>query len=208
MTTRRATTITAQLFGLLTGFGGLEHGYFEILQGNIRPESLMFAAFGPPCVPEATWHACEPAMTILPSLWVTGILAIVFGLVTMVWAAFFVERHRGGLFVILLSAALLLIGGGIFPPVIGIIGGAVGIKIHTPIKRAPTPFWSTMAKAWPWAPVLFLAWSFGQFVLGYYFNAFLLRNALIIPILVFGLLALSILASHGQDVVDWGRAGG
>ena len=35
---RRATKIIAASFGLFAGFGGLEHGFFEILQGNARTQ--------------------------------------------------------------------------------------------------------------------------------------------------------------------------
>jgi len=90
---RKATRIIAASFGILAGFGGLEHGYFEILQGNVRPESLMIASMGAPCVPEEIWNACEPAMTIIPNFLVTGILAMLLGLVTMVWAVAFVQRQ-------------------------------------------------------------------------------------------------------------------
>ena len=43
---RKATRITAASFGFIAGIAGLEHGYFEILQGNIRPPSIMFASMG------------------------------------------------------------------------------------------------------------------------------------------------------------------
>jgi hypothetical protein len=47
---RKATRIVASSFGMFAGFGGLEHGYFEILQGNVRPESILIASIGAPCV--------------------------------------------------------------------------------------------------------------------------------------------------------------
>lgn len=84
---RKATRVVASLFGIFAGFGGPEHGYFEILQGNVRPDSLMIASMGPPCEPEKVWNACEPAMTVIPNFFVTGILATVIGLITMIWAA-------------------------------------------------------------------------------------------------------------------------
>ena len=43
---RRATKIIAASFGLFAGFGGMEHGYFEILQGTARPQSMMIASTG------------------------------------------------------------------------------------------------------------------------------------------------------------------
>ena len=197
---RKATRIIAAAFGIVAGFGGLEHGYFETVQGNVRPESLMIASMGTPCVPEEMWNACEPAMTIIPNFLVTGILAMALGLVTMVWAAAFVQRKRGGAILALLSLGLLLFGGGIFPPVIGIIAGVVGTRIHTPLKRQPGPVWRTLAKLWPWALVVFFVWLFGQFVIGHFFNEFLMENAVLIPVLILGPLVLSILAGYGHDL--------
>src|SRR3990172_11008764 len=136
---RKATRIIAASFGILAGFGGLEHGYFEILQGNVRPESLMIASMGAPCVPEEIWNACEPAMTIIPNFLFTGILAMLLGLVAMVWAAAFVQRKQGGTILALLSFGLLLFGGGIFPPVIGMIGGGLGSRINTLLEKEPGP---------------------------------------------------------------------
>jgi hypothetical protein len=203
---RKATRIIAASFGVLAGFGGLEHGYFEMLQGNVRPESIMVASMGAPCVPEEIWNACEPAMTIIPNFLITGILAMVLGLVTMVWAGVFVQRQQGGTILALLSFGLLLFGGGIFPPVIGIIGGVVGTRINTPVKKQPGPVWKMLAKAWPWTIVVFFVWLFGQFVIGYFFNEFLMENAVIIPIMILGLLVFSILAGYGHDLQKQGRA--
>lgn len=202
---RKATRIIAAAFGIFAGFGGLEHGYFEILQGNVQPESIMIASMGPPCVPEEVWHTCEPAMTIIPSFLVTGILAMVIGLVTIVWAVAFVQRKRGGTVLALLSLGLLLFGGGIFPPLIGIIGGLVGTRINTPLRRQPGPVWRMLAKLWPWTIVVFFVWLFGQFVLGYFFNEFLMESGVLVPVMILGLLVVSILAGYGHDVQKHGR---
>ena len=76
---RRATKTVGTWFGVSAGIAGLEHGYFEILQGGVRPAGLMILSMGPPCVPEKTWNGCEPAMTILPNFLLTGILAMLIG---------------------------------------------------------------------------------------------------------------------------------
>jgi hypothetical protein len=143
---RRATRIVAAAFGFIAGIAGLEHGYFEILQGSTRPLSLMFASMGSPCVPEKIWNACEPAMTILPNFLITGILTIILGLLIMVWSAAFIRRKNGGLILILFSVALLLFGGGFFPPIIGLIGGAAGIQINKPLVGNPVSVTRFIAK--------------------------------------------------------------
>jgi hypothetical protein len=127
---RKATKTVATWFGISAGIVGLEHGYFEILQGSTKPDGLMIASIGPPCVPEEIWNACEPAMTVLPNFLITGILAFIIGLLVLIWSAAFMQRKHGGIFLILLSIALLLFGGGLFPPLIGIVGGVAGTKIN------------------------------------------------------------------------------
>ena len=44
---RKAVRVVAASLGFLAGFGGPEHGIFEIMQGHVKPEGLMIAAMGP-----------------------------------------------------------------------------------------------------------------------------------------------------------------
>ena len=85
---RKGRRVAASVLGAFAGFGGPEHGYFEMLQGHVKPDSLVISAIGPPCVPEEVWHLCEPAMTVIPSFLITGIVATVLGIITMIWAGF------------------------------------------------------------------------------------------------------------------------
>lgn len=57
--------------------------------------------------------AGEPAMTIIPNFLLTGILAIIMGIIVTIWSAAYIERKNGGLILILLSIIMLLFGGGI-----------------------------------------------------------------------------------------------
>jgi MFS family permease len=157
---------------------------------------------GPPCVPEEVWHLCEPAMTIIPNFLLTGILATILGILTLIWAAAFVHRKRGGLVLILLSVALLLFGGGIFPPIIGIVAGVVATRIHAPVKREPTRLTAFLATLWPWSLVAFLTWLFGQFVAGYFFNEFMIRSGFFNPIMILVLMALAIASAFAYDVQE------
>ncbi|MCK4901265.1 MAG: hypothetical protein KAS38_20950 [Anaerolineales bacterium] len=201
---KNAIRVVASLFGIFAGFGGIEHGYFEILQGNAKPESIMINSMGPPCQVDNVWHACEPAMTVIPNFFVTGILAITFGLITMIWAAAFVQRKNGGLVLILLSFVLLLVGGGIFPPLIGIIGGVVGTRINKPLtwwrEHLSGKSLRLLAKLWPWTIILFFIWLFGQVLIGFFFNDFLLKTGMIIPVLILGLIILTVITAFAHDI--------
>lgn len=172
---RNATRIMVSTFGAWTGLAGIEHGIGEILQGNKAPEGLMILSW-----PESTFFSIlggEPAMTIIPNLLVTGILAIVFSLIYIAWATLFVQKKNGGLVMILLSIVMLLVGGGIFPPVFGVLMGIVGTRIDAPLtwwrSHLPAGWRHFLAKLWPWSlgaclaawlgmlPGIPLLWHFG-----------------------------------------------
>jgi MFS family permease len=197
---RKATRIVASALGIFAGIGGPEHGYFEILQGNVKPDSLMIAAMGPPCDPEKIWNLCEPAMTIIPSFLISGIVATLLGIITMIWAAAFIHKKHGGLVLMLLSIALLLTGGGLFPPVIGLVAGVIATRINAPLNKEPTPLSSFLAKLWPWPFVAFFVWVFGQFVIGYFFNELLMQSGFLAPLLIIGLMILAIASAFAYDI--------
>jgi hypothetical protein len=199
---RRATKNVAIVFGIAAGAAGIEHGIFEILQGNTRPTGLMIASIGPPCVPEEVWNACEPAMTMLPNFLITGTLAVIFGLLILIWSIAFIQRKRGGLILMLLSVALLLFGGGLFPPLIGIIGGAAGTGINKPLPdKQPGGILRLTAKLWPWPLVLFAVWVFGQFPIGTMFNDFMQSIMGFGVLLILSMMPLSVYTAYAHDRV-------
>jgi len=125
------TRVAASAIGIFAGLGGASHGPGEMLQGNIAPNGLVIEAW-----PELTVLAGEPAMTIVPSFLVTGVLAIIFGVIVAIWAAAFVQKKNGGLVLILLSIIMLLVGGGIVPPVFGVTAGIIGTRLkHSATKH-------------------------------------------------------------------------
>ena len=69
----KATRLVASTLGVLVGLAGIDRGIFEMLQGDTPPTSLMIAPIGPH---QRLWeHGTEWAITIVPSLLWTGILA-------------------------------------------------------------------------------------------------------------------------------------
>ncbi len=146
-------------------------------------------------------------MTVVPNLLITGILAILVSLILLVWATLFVQRKQGGLIMILLSIAMLLVGGGIFPPIICIIVGAVGTRINAPVTCWRTqPFTGIqrfLKMLWPWAYAAgIIAWLSalpGLPLLGYFFGVD--DPALVLMILFFALgsLVLNIVTGLAYD---------
>ena len=166
----------------------------------------MIVSIGPPCQPELVWNNCEPAMTIIPNFLITGILAIILGLITIVWSLAFVQLKQGGLVLILLSLGLLLFGGGLFPSLIGIIAGMVGTRIHKPLTwtrdRFPATLSRLLAKLYPWTLIAYLLLVFGQFIIGHFFNDWLSANMGFNMILIMGLLLLSVVSASTYDTQE------
>ena len=201
----RAIKLTATFLGVSAGIAGLEHGYFELLQGNSKPEGLFISSIGPPCDPGIVWNACEPALTIIPNFFITGILSILIGLAMIIWSIAFVHNKRGGFVLVLLSIALLLFGGGLFPPFIGTIAGLIATRINKPLKRwqpiAMNLFSRWLAKLHPWALLAYLLLVFGQFIIGHFFNDFLSKYMAINVIFILGLLLFSVLSAFAYDAL-------
>jgi len=103
----RATRAVASTLGVLVGLAGIEHGFFEMLQGNVTPSDIMIDAIGPA---QRFWeYGTESALTIIPNFFVTGIVAIIVGLLVTIWAGAFIDRKYGAGVLMLLSIILWLL---------------------------------------------------------------------------------------------------
>lgn len=83
-----AAKVVAATLGILVGVAAIEHGFFEILQGNVRPDGMMIDAIGPA---QKFWeYGGENALTLIPNFLVSGILSVFFGILMVIWAWRFV----------------------------------------------------------------------------------------------------------------------
>ena len=147
-------------------------------------------------------------MTIIPNLLITGILAILSSLTLLVWVTLFVNRKNGGLIVILLSMAMLLAGGGIFPPILGMIIGVVGTRIDAPFTwwRAHMSVSSLrfLGKLWLGSYVAcILSWLSmfpGLAMVGYFFDVNDPTLVLVILFFALGTLLLTIFSGFAYDI--------
>ena len=182
------------MLGIYAGLLGMLHGYFEIQQGNAAPAGLLIHAIGAPCQADDVWHACLPALTILPSYLITGILAILSGICMLVWAAFFIQGRNGGLILILLSSVLFLVGGGFVSAFIGVLAGATASRIHARLtwwRKRLNFMLMPLSLSWPWAALLLILWFPGAWLLGSFLNQTMLD--LSIPLFLFFDLGLPVL---------------
>ncbi len=202
---RNATNITVSTFGTIMGLAGIEHGIGEVLQGNVAPAGIMF-----PSWPGSAFFAHvsgEPAMSLIPNLLLTGILTLIFSTLLIAWAILFVQSKNGGLVLILISIIMLLVGGGIFPPILGILIGIVGTRINAPSTgwslHLPAGLGPFLGKAWPWSfGICLVAWLLlfpGTNILGYFFGVDDMNLTVMIILLAFGSLASTIFAGLASD---------
>jgi hypothetical protein len=124
-----ATRIAATVLGIHAGLLGAARGYFETRQGDIAASSIEVNAIGPPCQPEAVWHACLSAMTVVPNQRVSGGLAMAVSLLALLWAVLVRQRKRGGLVLIGLAIVMLLVGAGFVAPYAALLAGLAADRL-------------------------------------------------------------------------------
>jgi hypothetical protein len=161
---------TSSTLGIYAGLLGIQHGVFEILQGNIASGGLLIHAIGIPCQSESVWHACYPALTLVPNLFYSGILAIVAGLTVLIWAAAFVQHKHAVMILMLLSLFLFIVGGGFVSTFIGLIAGVAGSRKSASSTLRQTRSAMALAQLWPWLLIVMAVWLPGSWILGYFFS--------------------------------------
>jgi hypothetical protein len=193
--------VTTAFLGLYAGLIAIQHGIFEILQGSRVPDGLMFNAIGPPCQPQAAWHACFPAMTLIPNLFITGIAAILVGSGMAVWAAAFVGRRRGGLALGALSVLALLVGGGFVPVWIGLVAAVTASRLAAPVSPGGAGR-RVISALWPWPLALMTLWLPASWLLGHFFSAAMLAaSGALFLVFDIGLPVLAALAGVARQKV-------
>lgn len=202
-----ATRVTVSTFGVLAGLAGIEHGIGEVLQGNRAPKGVVILSW--PGSEAFRILAGEPAMTLVPNLLATGILAIAVSVLFLVWVTVFPQRRHAGLVLILLSIAMLSVGAGFGPPILGVIVGLAATRINAPVGWLDTHISGgsrrLLARSWPWCFAGgLIAWLLvlpGTILIDYFFgvsNPELLVYGLTFS--AFGLLVLTIVTGFGHDI--------
>lgn len=202
---KNATRVFVSTFGAIMALAGIEHGIGEVLQGNIAPNEIMILSW-----PESEFfHSLggEPAMTVVPNLLLTGILAIMVSIALLIWSVLFVHKKNVGQVMILLSILMLLMGGGIFPPIFGTMIGVIATRIQRPVRSSriggSDGFLNFLAKIWPWSYVAcILAWLAlipGIPIFSFFFGVDNPTFILVILSFAFGTLLLTVFSSFAHD---------
>jgi hypothetical protein len=99
-------------------------------------------------------------LTIIPNFLLTGILAVIFGILVTAWAAAFVQRKYGARVLFLLSIILFLVGGGLAPIILTVLAAATATRIGKPLTwwrvHLPHSIGSALARMWLWSVIAFV----------------------------------------------------
>ena len=153
----RRTRITASTIGILLGMAGmLNHGIFEILQGNTSTNGFFIEAIGED---HRFWiHGTEAAFTIIHNFLITGIFAVLFGWAIIFWSVKYIHIKHGATVFLVLLLLLTLVGGGIGYILLFVPTWAFATRINKPLhqwkKVLPARWRKVLAALWIYALVL------------------------------------------------------
>ncbi len=146
-----ATRIIATTIGVFFGlFSAVNHGFFEILQGNKPTDGFVINAIGEA---QRFWpEGTEPAFTIIPNFMITGILSMIVGLAIVIWSIWFLPGKHGRTVFLGLFILSFLVGGGIGQAFFFIPAWAFATRLDKPLtwwkKVLPRSIWPLLSKLW------------------------------------------------------------
>jgi hypothetical protein len=150
---------TVSTFSALFGLSGLEHGFFELLQGRIAPGGLLISAIGPA---QRFWpKGTETAFTLIPNMAITGAVAMVFSAAVILWSLFGMRRKHAWLLLLLLSICQFLTGGGFAQIFLSVTISVIACRVNQPLswwkKHIPESVRKVVGAPWIALYVLFIA---------------------------------------------------
>jgi hypothetical protein len=145
--TRIITTTIGVFFGL---FSGVNHGFFEFLQGNTPTNGLLIHAIGEA---QRFWLlGTEDAFTLIPNFMITGIASMVVGVAVIIWSIWFLPTKNGRTVFLGLFILSFLVGGGIGQVFFFIPAWAFATRMDKPLtwwrKILPHSTWRFFSKLW------------------------------------------------------------
>lgn len=144
-----ATTVGV-FFGL---FSSINHGIFEVLQGNKATSGLVINAIGEA---QRFWpEGTEPAFTLIPNYLFTGVAAIAVGIAIIIWSLWFLPVRHGRAVYLGLFILSFLLGGGMGQAFFFLPAWAFATRIGKPLV-----WWRKALPRWSW-PALSRLWKVG-----------------------------------------------
>ena len=136
--------------GVIFGISGLNHGFFEFLQGNTPTDGFVIQAIGEA---QRFWPlGTEEAFTIIPNFLISGLLSMLIGFAIVVWSIWFIQTRHGRTVFLGLFILLFLVGGGIGQVAFFIPAWAFATRMDKPLtwwrEVLPRNTWSFLSKIW------------------------------------------------------------
>jgi hypothetical protein len=146
-----ATRVIATTIGVFFGlFSGVNHGIFEVLQGNQPTNGLLINAIGEG---QRFWIAgTEPAFTLIPNFMLTGIASIIVGLAIVIWSIWFLPGKQGRTVFLGLFLLSFLVGGGMGQAFFFLPAWAFATRMEKPLtwwrKMLSRNTWPFLSRLW------------------------------------------------------------
>lgn len=145
--TRVIATAIGVFFGLLSG---VNHGFFELLQGNTPTGGLYIYAIGEA---QRFWPlGSEDAFTLIPNFMATGLVSMAVGVAIVIWSIWFLPSKHGRTVFLGLFILSFLVGGGIGQAFFFIPAWAFATRMGKPLawwrKVLPRGIWPLLSRLW------------------------------------------------------------
>lgn len=168
---RNPLLVTVATFSVLFGISGLEHGLFELLQGNAVPSGVLISAIGPE---HRFWpHGTETALTLIPHMAISGCVAMAFSSAVILWSLLALRKRHAWIILLVLSIAQFLTGGGFAQIFLSVTISVVACRLHQPLSwwkdHIPKAIRITIAAPWMvlyTAFIILFAWAIEMAVFG------------------------------------------
>lgn len=147
----QATRVIATTVGVFFGlFSSINHGIFEILQGNTPISGVLINAIGEV---QRFWpKGTEPAFTLIPNFMLTGVVAVLVGVAIVIWSAWFLPTRHGRSVFLGLFVLSFLVGGGIGQAFFFLPAWAFATRMGKPLtwwrKVLPRRAWPLLSRLW------------------------------------------------------------
>jgi hypothetical protein len=146
-----ATRVITTTIGVLFGISGMNHGFFEVLQGNTSTNGVVITAIGEA---QRFWPlGTEEAFTIIPNFLISGLLSMFLGLIIIIWSVRFIQTKHGPSVFLLLFILLFLFGGGIGQVAFFLPAWAFATRMNKPLnwwqKILPENIRPFLSNLWP-----------------------------------------------------------
>ena len=147
-----ATKLLVNTYSILVGLTAIVHGFYETLQGNEPIKESLIDAIGPK---QRLWeYSILHAVSYAPTYMIAGILAIIMGILVIVWSLFFIEKRLRTIILFFLIILTFLVGGGYGAPLsLGLLAILASLRINRPILKLndylSSSFKTISIKLWP-----------------------------------------------------------